>query len=221
MRSTSTRFFRKKLPSTALLLDFDETIAIPDKNAKGEYIVREDGSIGARIMDKTKLARMVNLSIFFQVPIHIVTARADIPGDKEVVYSIIDSVDGFHKGVGGFKREYVHFCSIKPNGEWKQIKEKEEVCAEIHGRQYSYLDRKSLLFVDDMVKYLEGVKKAGFSTFQANPETKEHYAVIEKCIITQGHSLNDLNIDSSLKEMVDSAFGQQSNTAKRLGSGFR
>ncbi len=179
------------LPYIVLILDHDETFAISDRMPNGEYIIQKDGSINATIMDSHKLQRIVNFAILFQVPIHIVTARADIPGDRKVIESIVKSVDGFRSERGGFKREHIHFASTKIDGIWKQISTKAEIIESIHRKFYPHLRKKDFLFVDDMLKYLEGVDKAGFLTFQANPETKEHFELIEEFILGHGKFYTD------------------------------
>ncbi len=176
----------KRHPRIVLILDHDETFAISDKKSNGEYNIQKDGSIHARIMDKEKLCRVIELAILFGVPIHVVTARADIPGDRQVVEGIIDSVNGFHVGLGGFKREHIHFAGSKMNGEYKQIVTKLEIIENIRKKTYPHLPKEAFLFVDDMLKYLDGVKQAGYLTYQANPETKEHFDLIEEFILNQG-----------------------------------
>lgn len=137
-------------------------------------------------MDSKKLKRIVYLTILFQIPIHVVTARADIPGDRKVVEGIIDSINGFHSGPGGFKREHIHFASTKEGGVWKQVLTKTEIIERIQHTLYPHLSREAFLFVEDMTKYLEDVMKAGFLTYQANPKTKEHFDLIEEFILSQG-----------------------------------
>ena len=90
----------KTLPNIVLLLNFDETIAISEKNSKNEYIFQKNGSINAAVMDQEKLQNLVDLAILFHVPIHIVTARADTRADREVIEKVIDGVGGFKFGSG-------------------------------------------------------------------------------------------------------------------------
>lgn len=184
--SHRTSLKAEKQPHSVLILDHDETIAISEKKSNGDYIIQEDGSINATIMDKAQLQRIVDLAILFHVPIHVVTARADIPGDRKVVEGIIDSVGGFHSGLGGFKKEQIHFASTKDKGIWKPIFTKVEIIDHIHQTLYPGLSRTAFLFVDDMMKYLEGVKKSGYLTFRANPETKDHFELIEEFILNRG-----------------------------------
>lgn len=173
----------KTTPKMVLLLDHDETIAVSEKTSTGAYVIQKDGSINATIMDKIKLQRIVNLSQLLQIPIHVVTARSNSEADRKVIERIINSVNGFHPGPGGFKREHLHFASIIKDGVWKPIFTKAEIIKQIHHSFYPTLSRESFLFVDDMDNYLEEVKKAGYLTLKANPETKEHFALIEDFIL--------------------------------------
>lgn len=174
---------KKNIPNVVLILDHDETIANSERKSNGDYVVQADGSINATIMDKIKLKRIVDFAIAQNVPIHIVTARADIPNNRSIIEKIIHSVKGFHSGLGGFKKDYIHFTSIMENGVRKTIFTKAEVIKQIHKTKYPHLPHAAFLFVDDMQEYLVDVSKEGYLTLQAHPRTKEHFELIVDFIL--------------------------------------
>lgn len=172
-------------PRQVLILDHDETIALTEQKPNGDYVIQPDGSINATIMDKDKLRRLVNVSVWMGIPIHIVTARADNAGNRSVVEEIINSVDGFRTGRGGFKREHIHFASMMIDGKWTPLFTKLQIIELIHNGIYPQLSKEAFLFVDDMVDYLEPVKAAGYNTFQADPAIRDHFTYIEQFMLSK------------------------------------
>jgi len=147
---------KQKMVSRVLILDFDETIATPDRKADGDYLVQPDGSINAKLMDAETLKKIIEYAELKGIPIHIVTARAQIPGHLKVITDLLNSVDGLNDNPetsGGFKKDRIHFTGVMIGGEWTYGLPKVDVIKEdIHRKLYPHLPREALLFVEDVLK---------------------------------------------------------------------
>lgn len=100
------------LPEKVIFLDFDGTVALPARKENGEYDVQPDGSIGATHLNKEKFRRLVQFSIHTDIPLYFLSGRPDLQSCVDLMTDFIASVDGFHSGIGGFKR-ILCFLSVK------------------------------------------------------------------------------------------------------------
>lgn len=178
--------FAHAAPDKVVFLDFDDTIASPARNVNGSYIIEADGNINAVLLDKQKLAHLVQTAITNDVPLYIITARADIPSSAKLINDLINSVHGFSNTIGGFHHDAIYFVGamVNVNGKLvhKEIDTKLNVIQRIHQQKFDYLPRQDLIFVDDTQRNCELVQQAGYTVILANPKTLNHFAQLEKLI---------------------------------------
>lgn len=171
------------LPKKVVFLDFDGTIALTALKDNGDYAYQEDGAIGATHLNKDKFKHLVQMAIQNDVPLYFVTGRADTKADNDLLVRFIEEVDGFHEGIGGFKRDSIYCISqrVLNNGhyEYQEITSKDKTIQGIHITTYSYLDNNALLFVDDRRRYVDAVAALGYPTILANAEDLSHFDKVE------------------------------------------
>lgn len=185
----SSLFLKKDLgclPEKVIFLDFDGTVALPARKGNGEYDIQPDGSIGATHLNKEKFRRLVQFAIQTDIPLYFLSGRTDLQSCVDLMTDFIASVDGFHSGIGGFKKDSLFFISkmIIEEGKLvrKEITTKAQVIQSVHHEKYSYLPKESILLVDDIQEYLDPAQELGYNTLLANPESLEHFDEVEKFI---------------------------------------
>lgn len=162
-----------------LILDFDGTVARPDRKENGSYDVNPDGSINASPLDQEKFRKLVQCAIDNNIPLYFVTGRPDIPGNRNILINFIKNVDGFHSGVGGFKENSLYFTSIVIDDTGvlvnREITTKAAIIEEIHITQYPHCANNDFLFIDDIDEYLIPAAELGYRTLKANPDNLNHF----------------------------------------------
>ncbi|TAL62815.1 MAG: RNA-binding protein [Legionella sp.] len=171
-------FFNRLLAKKAILFDFDDTLAIPERDEEGEYIVDEHGFIKASHLDEQRFRKAVQISIQKNIPLFIVTGRPDIPQNRDLFSNFIKSVDGFHPGLGGFKENSFYFISqmILENGVLvrKEVTTKDAVVQTVHQTEFKHLKASDILFVEDLDRYLDPVAALGYETILVDPDDLDH-----------------------------------------------
>lgn len=178
-----------RLPKKVIFLDFDGTVALPAMKANGEYDIQPDGSIGATHLDKEKFRSLVQRAIQCDIPLYFVSGRPDLQSCIDLMTDFIAGVDGFHSGLGGFKKDSLFFISKMVIEEGmlvrKEVATKAQVIQTVHQEKYSYLPHEAILLVDDIEEYLSPAKELGYKTLLANPDNLKHFAEVET-FITEG-----------------------------------
>lgn len=181
-------FKPEKLAQKVLFLDFDGTIALPEVDKDGNYVVQQDGHIDATHLNKEQFAHLVQVAIKNDIPLYFVSGRSNIQRSFDLLNRFIEDVNGFHSGIGGFKKDSLYFISrmVIEDGKLvnKSITTKAQIIQDIHKEKYKHLSCDAFLFVDDVEYYLDPVKNLGYGTVLANPEDLKHFDAAELFMTT-------------------------------------
>ncbi len=171
------------LAPAAIMYDCDGVL----NNAQGEnpttdspFIVDQDGYMGGTIIGLERLKKITQFCITHHIPLYIITARPE--RHRGFLEGLVENLNGFHTGVGGFKRENIHCLGIEEYNEQlgrlavkSLIVEKWQRIQEIHSTNLSHLPKNHILFIEDKWENLEPVMKKGYATIQAQVGREEHH----------------------------------------------
>ena len=170
----------------ALIYDCDDVLS----NSRGSnpteqspYIIDKDGNMDGNIIAIEKLKKVVRFCIEHDIPIYVITARPDREWHRNFIIKLINEVQGFHEGIGGFKLKTIHCIGLEAFSEELQrphvaaltIESKQVLIKEIHEKELSHLPRSHILFVDDSQRNIDPVKAAGYSTIIAHVGKDDHH----------------------------------------------
>jgi hypothetical protein len=173
-------------PFAAVFYDCDDVL----NNARGENptsqsgcIVDQDGNMGGTTIGVEKLRKIMQFCIEHHIPLYIVTARPEREWHKNFIIHLINEIGGFHDGIGGFKQDHIHCLGLeqysqelkRPHVERLIVKDKLTRIEEIYQSQLRHIPKNRILFVDDDLRNLEPVKKAGYTTIRAHIGNDSHH----------------------------------------------
>lgn len=163
-----TRKF-KLAPLAAIFFDFDDVLHKSSEST-------ENGLVKGELINPEKIKAVIDYAAKKNIPLYIITARADNDAEKKYIAESLASLKDIKKSMGGFKEENIYCLGVEHINKKKQSTvislrmSKLKKLADIHQNELTHLREKDILFVDDDSNNITPIKDAGYQTILAKPD---------------------------------------------------